>query len=100
MCVCVCVWNAMALCICPVLYVNVASIIFCSIAGKGQQTQEDCMLLGKLTHFHMFALREKLNVRFLQPTCLLVIICPCILPGHHNYLFIYLKCNNKLLLCI
>ncbi len=62
-CVCVCVWNAMALCICPVLYVNVASIIFSLIAGKGQRTQEDCMLLGKLTLFHLCALREKLNAQ-------------------------------------
>lgn len=27
-CVCMCVWNAMALCICPVLYVNVINILF------------------------------------------------------------------------
>lgn len=62
----------MALCICPVLYVNVASIIFCLIAGKGQRTQEDCMLLGKLTLFHMFVLREKLNVQLFPPADMLV----------------------------
>lgn len=59
---CECVWNAMALCICPVLYVTVASLIFCLLLGKVSKHKKT-MLLGKLTLFHMFALREKLNVQ-------------------------------------